>query len=42
MKGRVVLWDVARRRELARFSGQRGLVFAAAFSPDGKLLTTAG
>jgi RNA polymerase sigma factor (sigma-70 family) len=36
------LWDLDGDREVKRFGGQKGLVRAAVFSPDGKLLAAAG
>ena len=40
--GEVKLWDVASRRLKARLVGHKSGVLAVAFSPDGKLLATAG
>jgi WD40 repeat protein len=36
------LWDVASKRQVASFKGHEGGVVAAAFSPDGNLVATAG
>src|SRR5262245_22297004 len=36
------LWGVATQRQLATLKGHKGFIFAAAFSPDGTLLATAG
>jgi WD40 repeat protein len=36
------LWNVGSGREIRRFDGDLGSVFAVAFSPDGHLLLTAG
>jgi RNA polymerase sigma factor (sigma-70 family) len=38
--GQVVLWEVATGREWRSFTGHRGPVWAAAFSPDGRFLAT--
>jgi WD40 repeat protein len=40
--GEVKLWDVASGKLLAELPGHTALVRAAAFSPDGKVLATAG
>jgi WD40 repeat protein len=42
LDGVVWLWDVATGRELRRLGGRQQDVWAVAFSPDGKLLATAG
>ncbi len=36
------IWNIAARRELREFNGHRGRVNAAAFTPDGRALITAG
>jgi WD40 repeat protein len=38
----VSIWDPATGRELVCLSGQDGLLFSVAFSPDGRLLAAAG
>jgi WD40 repeat protein len=40
--GEVLLWDVTAGRQAATLRGHRGPVQAAAFSPDGRLLASAG
>src|SRR5262249_32640745 len=39
--GTVVLWDLATGKEVRRFAGNPHLVYALAFSPDGRLLAGA-
>jgi WD40 repeat protein len=41
-QGLVVIWDTRSRKELHRLRAHDGEAFALAFSPDGKLLATAG
>jgi WD40 repeat protein len=41
-KGKVKLWDVGSRKELATLEGHAGNVYCVAFSPDGKLLASGG
>src|SRR5262249_12474706 len=36
------LWAVAEQKEVARLVGHRGAAYAAAFSPDGRILATVG
>jgi WD40 repeat protein len=38
----VLLWDLERGRPLFRLEGHKGVVLETAFSPDGKLLASAG
>ncbi|MGO4426005.1 WD40 repeat domain-containing protein, partial [Streptomyces sp. MCAF7] len=38
----VMLWDVARRKQLATFTGHTAQVRSVAFGPDGRTLATAG
>ncbi|MFF4056174.1 helix-turn-helix domain-containing protein [Streptomyces sp. NPDC001668] len=38
----VRVWDVARRRPVATFTGHRESVFSVAFAPDGRTLASAG
>jgi WD40 repeat protein len=40
--GEVILWDVATKRERTTLFGHTSWVTSVAFSPDGKLLATAG
>jgi WD40 repeat protein len=40
--GTASLWNVAGTKEAAILRGHRNTVFSVAFSPDGKLLATAG
>jgi RNA polymerase sigma factor (sigma-70 family) len=40
--GELRLWEVSSRRELHCFRGHRGNVLGVAFSPDGRLLASAG
>src|SRR5262249_48068673 len=37
-----ILWEVATGKELRRWQGHEGGLFAVAFSPDGKLLAAVG
>ena len=39
--GQIKLWDLAAGKELGEFTGHTNKVFAAAFSPDSKMLATA-
>ena len=41
-EGRILLWDVSSGRQLARLQGHTGPVGSVAFSPDGKILASAG
>ena len=38
--GQIKLWDAVTKMELGEFAGHTSKVFAASFSPDGKLLVT--
>jgi WD40 repeat protein len=40
--GTIQLWDVARKTEILRMSGHKGLVLALAFSPNGAVLASGG
>src|SRR5262249_34693098 len=40
--GEVITWEVVTGKERGRCTGRRGAVLALAFSPDGKLLASAG
>jgi len=42
VEGAIQLWDVATGQERTPFSGHTGGIMAAAFSPDGSLLTASG
>jgi WD40 repeat protein len=38
--GTVIIWDVARQRQIDTLTGHKGLVASVAFSPDGKTLAS--
>jgi len=38
--GAILLWDIARRAEVARLNGHQSAVLALAFSPDGQVLAS--
>ncbi|MDP6558295.1 MAG: serine/threonine-protein kinase [Pirellulaceae bacterium] len=40
--GKVILWDLRQKKEIATFAGKDKTIFGIAFSPDGRLLATAG
>jgi len=42
LPGSVVLWDIPRHEELARFDAHKSSVTSVVFSPDGKTLATGG